>query len=623
MYRAAYGAFGISWLLVPVWLAACSSAPTVTPPTLGSGGSSGTATTGGVGGGSTATGGTSSGLGGSVGTGGGGITIGGQTQCKAETCAERGWACGSFVNSCGNITNCADEGLACGALEACVGAKNAPAKCVTGFESCEICSKIPDCKSQGTPTRLTGRVVTPGRSDGDTMNQVGVPNAVVYILRSTDPAMFPEITAGIPAGGTSCDRCEDQKLGPSLLGTITDATGRFTLEGAIPVGTEFLLAVKVGKFRRVVKYSLPASAACTATTLPTTLPDNPTRLPRSSDDGIAVNIPRIAVTTGEVDAMECVLEKMGLAHTEFGNPAPAGPAVPHVQLYRGAPLQMGGGGKAGALSGARIDDMTPADTTLYDDLAQLTSYDFVIADCESTGWDEAGTQRAASGANVREYVNRGGRLFASHLGFTWLDQNGTAAFDATAPAATGLAPAATWSTVADGQSVTGAGVISTGRPNASPRIDNFAQWMAAESVVTPPMNTFTIQEPRSQNTGLGTSSEEFVYREDGNGRVQQFSFNTPYGAPANAVCGRVAYSGFHVSIGTTSSAVFPAHCTGNLTNQEKVLLYMIFDLGACIGEPPPPPDCTPETCEGVGALCGLIGDGCGNVVNCGTCPPPR
>jgi hypothetical protein len=457
------------------------------------------------------------------------------------------------------------------------------------------------------------------------MNQVGVPNAVVYILRSNDPAMLPAISAGIPAGGTSCDRCEDQKLGPSLIGAVTDATGRFTLEGAIPVGTEFLLAVKVGKFRRVVKHSLPASAACTTTTLPTTLPDNPTRLPRASDDGIAVNIPRIAVTTGEVDAMECVLEKMGLAHKEFGNPAPAGPSVPHVQLYRGAPLQTGGGGKAGggALSGARIDAMTPADTTLYDDLAQLTSYDFVIADCESTGWDEAGTQRATSGAKVREYVNRGGRLFASHLGFTWLHQNGDAAFDPAAAVATGLGPAATWSTMADGESITGNGVISIGRPNASPRIDNFAQWMAAENVVTPPMNNFTIQEPRSQNTGLGNASEEFVYREDGNGRVQQFSFNTPYGAPAASVCGRVAYSGFHVSVGNTSNAVFPAHCTGNLTNQEKVLLYMIFDLGACIGQPPPPPDCTPDTCESVGALCGFIGDGCGNVVNCGACPPPR
>ncbi|HWA78286.1 MAG TPA: hypothetical protein VG937_38385 [Polyangiaceae bacterium] len=619
MFRAVNGACRVS-LLLPFWLAACGNSKEGTTSSFGSGGSSGAATSGGVGsGGSTAMGGTS---GGTSTTTGGRISIGGQTQCKAETCAEKGWACGSFVNSCGNITNCADEGRACGALEACVGGKDMPAKCVTGFESCEVCSKVPDCKAQGTPTRLTGRVITPGRSDTDTMNQVGVPNAVVYILRSNDPAMLPAMTAGIPAGGTSCDRCEDQKLGPTLIGTVTDATGRFTLEGAIPVGTEFLLAVKVGKFRRVVKYSLPATAACATTTLPATLPDNPTRLPRASDDGIAVNIPRIAVTTGEVDAMECVLEKMGLAHNEFGNPAPAGPAVPHVQLYRGAPLQ-NGGGKADALSGARIDDMTPADTTLYGDLAQLSSYDFVIADCESTGWDEAGTQRTASGANVREYVNRGGRLFASHLGFTWLDQNGTATFDPAAPIATGLGPAATWSTTADGQSTTGNGVISIGRPNASPRIDNFAQWMAAENVVTPPMNNFTIQEPRSQNTGLGTSSEEFVFREDGNGRVQQFSFNTPYGAPANAVCGRVAYSGFHVSIGTTSSAVFPAHCTGNLTNQEKVLLYMIFDLGACIGEPPPPPDCKPETCQSIGALCGLVGDGCGNVVNCGTCPPPR
>jgi hypothetical protein len=105
-------------------------------------------------------------------------------------------------------------------------------------------------------------------------------------------------------------------------------------------------------------------------------------------------------------------------------------------------------------------------------------------------------------------------------------------------------------------------------------------------------------------------------------RTQQFSFNTPYGAPAEAICGRVAYSGFHVTIGDTENAIFPAHCTGDLTPQEKVLLYMIFDLAACVGEVPPPPDCTPNTCEGLGAECGFTGDGCGGVLDCGPCPIP-
>jgi hypothetical protein len=32
------------------------------------------------------------------------------------------------------------------------------------------------------------------------------------------------------------------------------------------------------------------------------------------------------------------------------------------------------------------------------------------------------------------------------------------------------------------------------------------------------------------------------------------------------------------------------------------------------------PMCTPLTCMEANAQCGIIGDGCGNTVNCGDCP---
>jgi hypothetical protein len=65
-----------------------------------------------------------------------------------------------------------------------------------------------------------------------------------------------------------------------------------------------------------------------------------------------------------------------------------------------------------------------------------------------------------------------------------------------------------------------------------------------------------------------------------------------------------------------ANATFPGLCqgasanNGNLTNQEKVLLYMLFDLGACVGDEPDPPTCTPQACPAYPA-CGTQGNGCG------------
>lgn len=540
-------------------------------------------------------------------------------ECQRQTCTELGWACGYMLDRCGEVINCADEGLTCGANEVCSGGIGSPTECVAGGNSdCEVCDAIPDCSGAAQPTRLSGRVISPGRTDGDTGNQVGVPNAIVYILRGSSADVLPPIDVGIPAGGTSCDRCEEQDLGPVLVGGVTDSNGNYTLEGNVPVDQDFVLVVKAGKFRRAQTFRVPSAAACTTTTVSAELPANPTRLPRSVSDGLAVNLPRVAVTTGQIDAMECVLEKMGISHDEFSNPGADGSAEPRIHLYRGGPNTGTPPGR-----GARIDNDTPHDSTLYGDLARLQRYDLVVSDCEGLSWDGALTERDSHGPRVREYVNRGGRLFASHLSFTWLNGNGTTPYGETTAIETGLGPAATWS-MDISTTESGTGKIALGRPLASPRIDAFAAWMANEGIASAPDYTFTIDDPRSQATGIAAPSEEFVFREGGSNRTQQFSFNTPLGAPESAACGRIAYSGFHVSAGSGSepfaTATFPGHCSGNLTNQEKILLYMLFDLGACVGTPPEPPPCVPLEC-GV-MSCGFAPDGCGNVLDCGPCRPP-
>jgi hypothetical protein len=549
-----------------------------------------------------------------------------------DSCEELGYECGLAVNNCGQVFDCSLAGLTCNAFQTCSGA---PAECVGSVPvGCTVCEDVPTCAA-GSPTRLTGRVITPGRSDADSGNQVGVPNAFVYILRNTSVGSLPAIATGVPAGGESCDRCADQDLGPILASAVTDGTGAFSLSGTIPIDEDFLLVTKVGKFRRAVTHHLAPGAACTTSALATTMPNNPTRLPRTRTDApagltAAVNLPKVAVSTGRIDAMECVLFKMGIAQTEFGNFGSAG----RVHVYRG-------GTASNSQSGARIDGSTPFDQDLYGSLSRLESYDMVVADCEGQSYDSSLSQRGtattnttpqSNGDKIRNYVNRGGRMFASHLSFTWLHQNGTQTYAAGTRATTGFGPVATWDTNVNANLETaGVGVISVGRPLASPRIENFTDWMVSEGVTnasTTPAFRFAITDPRSMAQTLGTSSEEFVFRNDGNGRVQQFSFNAPYGAPEEASCGKVAYSGFHVAAtagGTSpfSSATFPGHCTdalannGVLTNQEKILLYMLFDLGACVGdEPEAPPPCEPAECPNDNS-CGTLPDGCGGQLTCG------
>jgi hypothetical protein len=517
--------------------------------------------------------------------------------CTARTCADVGANCGPLGDNCGGlIASCGTcaMGAICGGggmASVCSAVPDGGTSGDGGMPPCgRFCNMFGNCT--GTTTTISGTVV----AGTDPARGFGMPdpvyNATVYIPTSS-PAPF----------GTkvSCDQCGAEVTGDPLRVAATGIDGKFTLSN-VPcgMGINLPIVIQLGRWRRQIVIQ---DVACC---MPLTLTTDQTHLPRTQT--ATDNIPHIAISTGDVDRLECVLRKMGIEDSEFTTSGNNG----RVHIYHG--------------NGADHGNGTADETTLVDNPTTLENYDMVLFPC----WGGQNNKTLTRQQNVIAYGDKGGRVFATHFSYTWLATVGTVATPADGVPMGAPPQPQPWV----GTAMFNVNENSYGTTQMTGIIDqSFPKGMALASwLVQPAVGASTVagQMPiavvRQDTDGVVAPSQRWLSTAapDPVVPVVHYTFNTPVGMPADKQCGRVVFSDFHVENTNNADGVnFPGEC-GNaapMTPQEKLLEFMLFDLASCITPDNVPPMCTPQTCMQLGAECGPQADGCGGVIQCGDCPP--
>jgi hypothetical protein len=415
-----------------------------------------------------------------------------------------------------------------------------------GDGACEglECQQV-DC-SGGETTSLSGTVNIPS---GD----LPLYNAVVYVPNA-EVEPFDE--------GVGCYRCDAQLSGDPVVETTTDTSGQFVLED-VPAGEDIPLVIQLGKWRRQIV--IPTVEEC----VDTPLDADDTRLPRNREEG---DIPRIALTTGGLDALECLLPKVGLDAEEF-TPESEGGRVNFYVAEGGTP------GYLAPMNGGA--DFTPA-TELWSSLENLSAYDIVLLSCEGTDDSVVDNKPDEALEAMRDYADLGGRIFASHWHHYWVEF-GPTPFPS---AATFADPSPNTSHQPDLNSIISDIDTSFEKGQA------MAEWLMNVEGSTE-FAKLPIEGAQHTVESVGAATRAIYLDDTTNGTpsVQYLSFNTPMDVEEEQQCGRYVLSDIHVSTragdddedDSAPDLRYPQGCvTDDLSPQEKALIFMLFDISSCI-----------------------------------------
>jgi hypothetical protein len=429
------------------------------------------------------------------------------------------------------------------------------------------CQQLP-CEGSAKTT-VKGTVFDPA-------GKVPIYNATVYIPNGP--------LAPITEGAAACDRCDAAVSGKPISITATDTGGNFTLEN-VPIGEKIPLVIQIGKWRR--KVEIANVAKCVETAADVAL----TRLPRSrAEAGTDGNIPRMALTTGAADPLQCLLRKIGLDDSEFGAPG----SDARIHLYTGGGIPGGTPKLASSKFAASLNGGAAfgTATALWGSLANLQKYDVVLLSCE--GDENITSKPDPAKAAIYDYAKGGGRIFASHYHYSWFSKSPD-------PVVKGVA---TWSPVDPGTGFNerippavpanpATTAVNATISDKFPKAIAMNDWLNKQQALVG--GKLPLFDARHNIDAVTANSLSWMTVPNPNVAApnnvppQYMTFNTPIGAAEDKVCGRVVVSDIHVAAGSQGGltddpqAEFPTGCkTTDLSAQQKALEFMLFDLSSCI-----------------------------------------
>ncbi|MES2393882.1 MAG: Ig-like domain-containing protein, partial [Acidobacteriota bacterium] len=327
-----------------------------------------------------------------------------------------------------------------------------------------------------------------------------LPNILVFVQDPNSPV--PVFSQGVTVPNGSQTGCSAQPLlvPATVLGSaLTDPTGTFTFNVAGMLPPTLNIVIQAGKWRRQYQYTSAQIASFTIGTQ-VTLPTM--SMPSSQSEG---DLPHIAVVTGSADEIECIFPQIGIKTAEVTDPLGGG----SINFFTG-----------NGSAGENVSPSTPTETQLVNPAAAgavpMTNYDMVIFGCQGPS-GRTDSDAPAYASTVVKYANDGGRVFATHWEFSWIQS------------APEWSPLASFSSSTSTASVTTTGQLSTsysGEPT-------LAAWMNAIGAfdVNPAQEEFKLTAVFYENIlAVNPPAQTWVTLPNYNGSSNQFSFDTPVGA---------------------------------------------------------------------------------------------